>query len=38
MQIIADRMMDATLFSIVGFFLAVVLTPIYSYFAYKYKI
>ena len=37
MQIIADRMMDATLFSIVGFFLAMVLTPIYTYFAYKYK-
>jgi phospho-N-acetylmuramoyl-pentapeptide-transferase len=37
MQIIADRMMDATLFSIVGFFLAMVLTPVYTFFAYKYK-
>ena len=37
MQIIADRMMDATLFSIMGFFLAMILTPIYTYFAYKYK-
>ncbi len=37
MQTLTDRMMDATLFSIMGFFLAMILTPIYTHFAYKYK-
>ena len=37
MENLTHRMTDAALFSLMGFILAMLITPIYTHFAYKYK-
>ncbi len=37
MNILTHKLIDAVIFAIAGFILAMVLTPVYTFFAYKYK-
>lgn len=37
MQILTQKLIQSVIFAIAGFLLAMVLTPIYTFFAYKYK-
>lgn len=37
MEFLTHRMIDVAVFSLMGFVLAMLLTPVYTYFAYKYK-
>lgn len=37
MENLTDKMIEAALFSLLGFILAMILTPVYTYFAYKFK-
>ena len=37
MNILTHKLIDAVIFAIAGFILAMILTPVYTFFAYKYK-
>jgi phospho-N-acetylmuramoyl-pentapeptide-transferase len=37
MNILTHKLIDAVIFAIAGFVLAMILTPVYTHFAYKYK-
>ncbi|MDO4871875.1 MAG: phospho-N-acetylmuramoyl-pentapeptide-transferase [bacterium] len=37
MEILTHKLIDSVIFAIAGFILAMVLTPVYTFFAYKYK-